>query len=136
MSNVTLKCIANSVGNAGLGVTKSALEVLSKLPVADKPIALLVNRSTANTPSGTFQLLVCDQASNGAVGVFIGAFYFTASKYDPRFLWTQWSKDSLTLFGYKETMTLDEDIYANLRDEIAKMLGNNLHTLVSAIQMH
>ena len=130
VSNTAVNYISGSVTDAGLDLTKSALNALSKLPLADKAIALFDNRSTANTTSGTFQLLVCDQAPNGAVSIGIGAFYFKASKYEPRYLWTPWSKDSLTLFGFKETMTLDEQIYP--RDGIAKRLKDAQY-LVSKI---
>ena len=130
--HLPLNYIADSVSDAGLGVVKSALDTLSKLPVADKLIALFDNRSTENTSSGTFQLLVCNQAANGDVDIEMGGFYFHANKYDPRFLWTLWSKDSLTLLGYKEKLVLDEDIYANVRDEVANRL-KDVRYLVSEI---
>ena len=125
----TVKAVASQ---AGMAAAKSSFDALSKLPDSLK---FFDKHSSNMTSNGTFQLLVCDQTQSGDVSIGIGVFYFHSKKYDPRYLWTEWSKDDRTLFVGKQGVVLNEGVYARVRDAIAEYLGDRMHTLISPIPL-
>ena len=126
MEQVTLDTISPVSSQAGMVVAKPS----------DKSITLFDSNSSNSTSNGTFQLLVCDQSPNGDIGIGMGLFYFHANrKYDPRFLWSQWSTADVTLFVAGQAVVLDEDIYASARGTIAHRLGDRTHTLIFPIAL-
>ena len=131
LSLSTLKTVSTPTGNA---LAKTAIEALGKLPASDRSVKIFNNQTTNFTPSGNFQVCVCDQ-SNGFVVIGFGFLYFHANKYDSRFLWSQWNKADITMFTAKQSAILDEDIYAQVRDTITRRLGDTITTFTSEIKI-
>ena len=68
LSLSTLKTVSTPTGNA---LAKTAIEALGKLPASDRSVKIFNNQTTNFTPSGNFQVCVCDQ-SNGFVVIGFG----------------------------------------------------------------
>ncbi len=128
----TLKKVTSSSQNA---LAKTAIDALGKLPAKDHVVDIFVNQSTHVTSSGNFQVCVCDQSSTGDVVVDIAAVYFSANKYNGRFLWSQWNKADITLFTGPQKVLLNEALYAKVRDTIAGRLKNVISALTAEIKI-
>lgn len=138
MEDVALNTLKPNASLESLALAKSAMDALGKLPKNDRAKMLFDSNSTASSKRGVFQVMVCDQSSSGDLSVEVGLFYFYGHKHDPRFLWNPVPKDVL-LTGHmtsgRNAYVLKEDIYAKVRDEITKQLGDRIKTLVAAVDM-
>mmetsp|Transcript_85643 Transcript_85643/g.151136 ORF Transcript_85643/g.151136 Transcript_85643/m.151136 type:complete len:144 (-) Transcript_85643:387-818(-) len=135
MEDVALSTLKTNVSSAGLALAKSAIDALGKLPDSDRAIMLFDNNSTASSKHGNFQVIVCDQNASGELSAVFGMFFFYGPKHDPRFLWDAVSSQDVWMQAQRNAYVLDEDIYARLRKQITKKLGDTVNTLVAAINV-
>lgn len=143
MEDVALSTLKPNASSAGLALAKSAIDALGKHPDSDRAKTLFENNSTGSShnppqrPShhGNFQVIVCDQNASGELSAVFGMFFFYRAEHDSRFLWHTVSSKDVQMQAQRNTYVLNEDIYGKVRDDVTRMLGDRVKTLVAAINM-
>ena len=135
MDKAALEVIAAVATSQQLQALTTCLGALRKLSSGDQPITLFELNSLAQS-SGNFQLGTVQKApANGALTMGLGAFYFSASRQQGKFLFFSWGDRETRLWTAVQKLTLDPDIYVPLRSQIAQKLGAEGPHYVSALTL-
>ena len=127
LSEVTLELLSALVGNDKqlLTVVKETLNSFAKSP---EGLTLFADNS-ASEQHGRFQILPCT-VMNGQVSLASIAAYFKASQVsDDYFFFTYHSQD-ITLHKATQVLTLDEEVYGQVRQEVIDKLGKNAQKVI------
>ena len=74
---------------------------------------------------GLFQVSSCTVDKNNQVTVGFLGFYFQVTQSAKEFFFFNWKAHDIHLHCSGEICILDEDVYAQVREEVVKKLGNN-----------
>lgn len=107
-----------------LGALKLGVEALAKLADDDGPITLFDFHSSVQS-SGNFQLGAVQRASNGALSMAMGSFYFHAVDERRRFLFFRWGAQKIQFWTAAQRMTLNKDFYARRRADVIARLDSD-----------
>ena len=132
LSEVTLELLSALVGNDKqlLTVVKETLNSFAK---SSEGLTLFATNS-ASGQHGRFQILPCT-VKNGQVSLASITAYFEASQVsNDYFFFTYRSKD-ITMHKSSQVLTLDEEVYGKVRQEVIDKLGKNAYTFVKNLQI-
>ena len=127
LSEVTLELLSALVGNDKqlLTVVKETLNSFAKSP---QGLTLFADNS-ASEQHGLFQILPCT-VMNGQVSLASIAAYFKASQVSDDYLFSNYNSQDITLHKATQVITLDEEVYGKVRQEIIDKLGPNAYQYV------
>lgn len=104
-----------------MDVLKATLDALKK---STKDLTLFGPNSYKDK-KGNFLIVPCDIDESGElITVFVG-FVFEGGQTADDYLFFEWHSQDLKLWVGKQTCTLNESLYAQVRNEVSKKLGVN-----------
>jgi hypothetical protein len=105
-------------------VVKAALDALKNLS-SDDPWYKVWDSSTHNASGGNFQIAMAsdDDGAPNSLVLKVSAYSFQTSQTTTRFLWTTYNASDTTLNYAMQAMTLNEKIYDQVAETIAKKIG-------------
>ena len=132
LSEVTLELLTALVGNDKqlLTVVKETLNSFAK---SSEGLTLFATNS-ASGQHGRFQILPCT-VKNGQVSLASITAYFEASQVSNDYFFFTYHSQDITLHKATQVLTLDEDVYGKVRQEVIDKLGKNAYTFVKNLQI-
>ncbi|MBZ9714503.1 hypothetical protein [Deinococcus multiflagellatus] len=121
IKKVVLELLAAIMSENPLAVTKATLDAVESLGDGDDRVALFSSNSS-NSSSGNFQVAAVVEDKKTPT-MMIGAFYFKSNDVKVNFLWAHFQTSNTSLYQGTQTLTLDEDVYARVRQQIIDKLG-------------
>lgn len=134
MDKVIIKVLAAIALGDEIAVVTETLEALKGLSDADSRIVLFSQQS-ATSSSGNFQVYPVDQAPNGDVSMALGAFYFTATHHEAKFLFFDFGSSSTKIYKGAQKTVLNQNVYSKVRSDVSAKLGDNAVNLVASIDL-
>lgn len=133
MNKVVLEILAAIATQNQLAVVLATMQALKGL--SDKDNRLVVfDRQSSSSSSGNFQVSTV-QESGGVIAMKIGAFYFTVEKNVTRFLWFKFASSKSKVYKGSQGITLNEQIYSEVRKEIIEKLGSNATKYIGNLEI-
>lgn len=128
ISQVVLQLLSALAGGDEelINVVKETLDGLAKSP---EGVTLFSSNSTSEN-HGNFQILPCTVDKSNQVNVCFLGSSFQASQVDSNYFFFTYSKQDITLFKSGQVFTLNEDVYAQVREEVKKKLGKRAKDFV------
>ena len=134
MDQAVMQSLAAIATGGQSAVVAETLNALKGMAVSDNRI-LLFSQQSSDSSYGNFQVYPCEQAPDGGVSMALGAFYFSASHHEVRYLFFGWESSNAHIYkGVQKTM-LNETMYARIRSDISAKLGYNALNLVASIDL-
>ena len=119
-----------------VAVVEATLNALSNLG-SDDPWYKVWDSSSHSANGGNFQLAPASD-NNGEVNslvVKISAYAFSTTETTTRFLWTDYNSSDTQLQYAQQTATLNEDVYAQIRQAIIDKLGDRAATYIGNLSI-
>ncbi len=122
VDEVVLQILATlAIGGAAITAITQALNALQALSSKDKQFTLW-EQSSHSLKTGNFQIAACEKSGDGLV-LKMGSFYFSATQTATRFLFFDYSSTAISLFTGGQTMVLNKEVYAQIRQAVMTKLG-------------
>lgn len=134
MDQAALGVITAIATQSQLGILKAGVDALAKLGQDDGPVTLFDFHSSVQS-SGNFQLGAVQRASNGALSMAIGSFYFHAVDTRRRFLFFRWGAQSVQFWTSAQRMTLNKDFYARRRADVIARLDADASDYIADLKL-
>jgi hypothetical protein len=134
MDQAALALIAAVATQNQLAVLNEAIHALETLAEDDKTLRLFDFHTSTQT-SGNFQIGAVQAASNGALSMALGAFYFKSRDARRHFLFFKWGAKQLEFWTAAQRLTLNTTLYAPLRDAVKKKLGLEAQDFISDLSL-
>lgn len=133
MDQVALDIIASVVGvnKALLDIVAVVFKALQKNP---KALALFENEASGNE-SADFQILPCIGTVDGEVIMIKSAFHLTSPKRITKVLFWEWSSNSVHLYAGANNTTLNQKVYAGVRQSISDKLAFTTKKRIEKIEI-
>jgi hypothetical protein len=128
-----LEILAAVVSQNELLIIKSAIEAAKSLPTTDGRITLF-DRFSSSGGAGSFQIGLATEEKN-VVAMKLGAFLFSTKTNETRVLWFKFSKKDSSLSKSTQTVTLNSEVYAQVRDTVQQKLGEMAKTFVANLTL-
>ena len=126
ISKVVIELLVSLVGESNF-TFKSALEkTLEAVQKSSSDTTALFGYNSCSAKSGNFQIVLDTLGNQGQVTVALIACYFEAEKVDYGFLFSTYNDSNIKLFTSAEFLILNEEVYEEIRDDIAKKLQMKL----------
>lgn len=103
-------------------VAKATVDALKKLSDDDNRLVVFSHESHS-TSMGNFQLGLCSDQGD-AVAMKANAFHFTTKTDITRILWAKFTESNMYLYFASNTMTLNKEVYEQVRAAVIKKLGD------------
>ena len=125
ISQVTLQLLSGLIGGETdmMTAVKKTFDSLAK---SSDALALFETNSASSKHGnlhGNFQVLLCNVNKNNQISVNVLAFYFHASELKENYFFADHKAEDITIFTSTEILTLDEEVYAQVREEVKNKLG-------------
>ncbi len=134
MDAAALEIIAAVASGGQTAILKKTLEALGGLADDSKQIKLFDFHSSVQF-GGNFQMGAVQKAENGAVSVALGAFHYKSVDNRKGFLFIRWGKQTVNFWASAQTITLNQTLYAQVRDTVAEALGASAKSLISGVKL-
>lgn len=133
MDQVALEIISSVVGvnKALLDIVAVVFKALQKTP---KALALFENEASGNE-CADFQILPCIGTADGEVIMIKSAFHLTSPKRITKVLFWEWSSSSVHLYAGANNTTLNQIIYAGVRQSISEKLAFTTKKRIEKIEI-
>ncbi|HXT68427.1 MAG TPA: hypothetical protein VN700_01625 [Vicinamibacterales bacterium] len=129
-----LAIIAAVASGNELLALQATLKALENSDPDSKQVTLFdVNGSKGE--NGNFQLSTASTDPNGNVQMALGAFYFKATEHVGRFLFFSWKTKSINLYFGAQSVLLNEQIYATVRQSVIDKLGDKAQQFVADLDI-
>jgi hypothetical protein len=128
VDKVVLEILAAIATGDELAVVQSTINALKSLSDGDDRL-VLYESSSHSAQKGNFQISPVTE-SGGIVAMRILAFYFSTTQNVDRVLFFTYSSASAELYKSSQTINLNKDVYAQVRNDIIIKLGNKAKTFV------
>ena len=86
----------------------------------------LFNSNSSSLKNGNFQIVVITLDKNNQINAFFLGSYFKSSENVRNYFFEDINKNDVHLFKSAQVITLDEDVYAPVREEVKKKLGQRV----------
>ncbi|MDM0085723.1 N-acetylmuramoyl-L-alanine amidase [Variovorax sp. J31P179] len=134
MDQAALAIITAIATQNQLAVLQQSVAALAKLTEEDNTIRLFDFHSSLEG-SGNFQLGSAQRASNGAISMAIGAFYYRGVDDRRRFLFFKWGSNQVNFWSAAQRMTFNSHFYARRRDEVIAKLDADAPKFISSLNL-
>lgn len=132
IDKVVVEILKSIVAEDELAIINETLDALKALS-DDKKFVLFESRSR-KLEKGNFQVSTVKETDN-LVAMKIGAFHFSSAQSATKFLWFGYKSSSTNLFKGAQTITLNGDIYSQVRDTVIQKLGNNAKIFIADLDI-
>ncbi len=134
MDKIVLTIIAALATGSQLAVVAAALNALREAGDDDKALTVF-DAGGSSGPAGNFQIsgATCDPDKN--TSMTLGSFYFKSTEHRARFLFWEWSSQSVNMYYSAQSVTLNDQIYAMVRQAVIDKLGDNAQKYIADIQI-
>lgn len=95
---------------------------------------VLFERESHNLHQGNFQISAAKE-DGGVVSMLTAGFEFKSAQDIKRILWFSWETSSSNLYHGTQTMTLNNDVYGQIRNDIIAKLGDRASIFVHEIEI-
>lgn len=134
MDKVVLNIIAAIATGGQLAVVSATLKALSEAGEDDKALTLLDTNGSSG-PAGNFQISGATVDVDLNVSMTLGAFYFKSTEHKSRFLFWSWKSTEVNMYYSAQSVTLNDQIYAMVRQAVIEKLGSNAQKYVADINI-
>lgn len=134
MDQAALAIITAIATQNQLAVLRESIAALAKLAEDDGTMRLFDFHSTMEG-SGNFQLGAVQRASNGALSMAAGAFYFRSIDERRRFLFFKWGAQQVNFWTAAQRMTLNTDFYARRRADVIARLEADAPKFIADLKL-
>ncbi|MEU7583849.1 hypothetical protein AB0B50_40435 [Streptomyces sp. NPDC041068] len=117
-----------------LTAAKAAIAALKALPDRDRRVVLFES-SSHSEKLGNFQISTCGVSARDTVVMKIGAFHFKTNERVTRVLFFSFPRASTTMYQSRQTMTLNEDVYEQVREAIIEKLGDKADKFIDELEI-
>jgi hypothetical protein len=114
-------------------VVTATLQAIKNLPTNDNRVVLFDHASHSDS-NGSFQIGSCAE-SGGQVAMQMGAFYFSSKQNVDKILWFNFSSSNSQIYKAAQQMTLNRDVYSQVRSSIVTKLGDNARNFVDNLDI-
>lgn len=128
MDKVVIQIVEAMMTGNELAVATSAIKALNGLADDDGRIKLF-GHSTSSDSGGSFQIASATE-QNGAVAMKLGAFYMSYKTNQTDVLWWHYKSANVDIYKSGQGVTLDHDVYDQVRQSIITKLGDKAKTFV------
>ncbi|QOJ01539.1 MAG: hypothetical protein HRU70_14030 [Phycisphaeraceae bacterium] len=128
-----IKVLAAIATGNDLAIIKETLDALKALSNDDHRVVLFDTSSTHQN-KGTFQVSSAAE-TDGVVSLKLGAFHFTADTNVTRLLWFRFASSSTSFYKGAQTVTLNEEVYAKIRQSVVDKLGDKAQKFVADLDI-
>jgi hypothetical protein len=133
VDKVVLEVLTAIATENGAAVAKAAIDAMSALSSDDQRFTLF-QQSSHSAQNGNFQVSNCSSAG-GVLKMSLGAFYFSSTRVDTQFLFFGWSTSDTTIYRSGQSIILDGDVYAQVRQSVVAKLGDHAKTFVDDLDI-
>ena len=133
VDKVVLEVLAAIATENGAAVAKSAIDALNALSTGDHRFTLF-EQSSHSAQDGNFQVANCS-AEGGVLKMSLGAFYFSSTRVDTQVFFFSWSTSDTTIYRSGQSIILDRDVYAQVRQTVVAKLGDHAKTFVDDLDL-
>lgn len=133
VDEVVVKILAAIATQNDIAVVTETLEAMKALTAEDGRVVLF-NQESHSLQKGNFQIGVCSE-SDGVVVMKIGTFYFSTTQQVTRLLWMQFSSSESGFYQGAQTVNLNEEVYAQVRQQVVDKLGDKARTFVADLDI-
>ena len=117
----------------GVAVAKSAIQALKALSSDDHRFTIF-KHSSHSAQNGNFQVANCS-STGGVLKMSLGAFYFSSTQEDTQVLFFGWSSSNTNIYQSGQSIVLDRDVYAQVRQNVIAKLGEHAKTFVDDLDI-
>lgn len=115
-------------------IVEAAINALKDMDSKDHAVVIF-ETNTHGAANGNFQIQSCNVSPGGTLVMNVGAFYFSTSETVTRVLFFNFPSNSTSMFAARQTMDLDENVYAQVRDAVSTKLGDRAVQFVSNLDI-
>lgn len=127
--------VSSFLSPAQVGVVRAALDALSNLDT-DNPWYKVWDSSSHDADGGNFQIGQCDdEGGKGPLLMGCSGFSFTTTETTTRFLWVEYHSSDTELHFAKQSATLNDDVYSQVREQIVEKLGKNAEIYIGELEV-
>lgn len=130
---VILATLAQVASGNQFKIVESAMEALRGLATDDGKIKLF-DFETSSSTGGNFQIGSAE-AAGSVISMALGAFNFNYKDKKQNILFVSWGKNELDYWLSAQKVTLDPNIYADVREIIRDKLSDTRKTLIADIDI-
>jgi hypothetical protein len=131
IQSIIIDILAMAFGANLIKIVNKALEAIKSLADSTGKIEAF-EKNTHTEKSGSFQIGIATQAK-GAVSINLGTFLITSTNKINHILFVKYSNDETDLQYAAGKLTLDQDVYGNIRSLVRQKLNGRLAEFVSNI---
>jgi len=113
-------------------LVSSAMAVLNSPKGANA--GSLYGKRSGSSKGANFQILTCDSVKGQVTTAFIGS-HISGTKDSHDYFFVTYESASLKVYYNSQVMTLDEDVYSQVRSAVVKKLGNNAKIYVENLKI-
>ena len=133
MDRAVIDVLKSLTSNDKLDILKSGINALKALDDGDGRLVLF-EKSTHNLERGNFQVSVASE-KDGFVSLDLGAFHFKSKKKVKKILWFGSSKSDVSFSAKAQSVTLNPQVYSQVREAIVKKLGKKAKSFIKQIEI-
>ena len=133
VDKVVLDLLAAVATENGVAVAKSAIQALKALSSDDHRFTIF-KHSSHSAQNGNFQVANCS-STGGVLKMSLGAFYFSSTQEDTQVLFFGWSSSNTNIYQSGQSIVLDRDVYAQVRQNVIAKLGEHAKTFVDDLDI-
>jgi len=133
VDKVVVEILAAIATENEIAVVTETMNALKALSSGSGPLVLW-DSSSHSASSGNFQIATCVESDSNVV-MKNGSFYFSTSQSTSRFLWFSYSSSDMDLYKAGQSMTLNEDVYSQVRQQVIDKLGDRAQQFVADLDI-
>ncbi|CAB4015156.1 Hypothetical predicted protein [Paramuricea clavata] len=130
ISKVVVELLLSLVGDEEPLLVDATKKTLEALKNSSSDTLKLFGSNSSSGKSGNFQIVPCTVDKSGQVTVAFIASYFNASSVNYDFLFFTYQDSAIKLKKSTDTFTLNEEVYAQVRQAIVDKLGARVKKFV------
>ncbi len=133
VQDVVLKVLAAIATGNDLQVITETIEAVKALSSDDHRVVLFDSASTKDK-KGSFQISAASE-TDGVVAMKLGGFFFETDTTVTKVLWFRFSKSKTEFYKGAQVISLDEEVYRTIREDVVKKLGDRAKQFVADIDI-
>jgi hypothetical protein len=133
VDKVVLEILAAIASGDEMAIAKKTIDALKALDDGDGRLVLF-ETSSHSLQQGNFQILLAVD-DGGVVALKMGCFHFSSSDQCTRVLWFSFSSASASFYKGAQAISLNEDVYSRVRDDIIVKLGDRAVRFVKEVEI-
>ncbi len=114
-------------------MVKETIGALKALSNKDNRLVIFEHASHSDS-NGSFQIAACSE-SGDKLAMKMGAFHFSATQNVDHVLWYSFSSSNVNMYQGSQAMTLNDDVYSQVRSTIITKLGDNAAAFIGNLDI-